>query len=209
MKLTFSLATPAEAPALAALHTAASSDLTERYGAGFWSHAATEKGVLNSLRHARVILARKGTTIVGTMRLANKKPWAIDVTYFTPVKKAIYLTGMAVLPKLQRQGIGRMLLQKAVEEARAWPADAIRLDAFYTDAGAGAFYARCGFREVAHVVYKKDPLIYFEFVLSQDNRIWNAFDLPRKAFPGGTAVAHSSTVDLSVFCTVNLWKWRD
>jgi GNAT superfamily N-acetyltransferase len=103
---------------------------------------------------------------VGTLRLANKKPWAIDVSYFTPVKKAIYLTGMAVLPNLQRRGIGRLLLQQAVIQAQAWPADAIRLDAFDANAGAGAFYARCGFREVAHVVYKKDPLIYFELVLS-------------------------------------------
>jgi GNAT superfamily N-acetyltransferase len=166
MKLTFSLATPAEVPELAALHSAAANDLTRRYGPGFWSNPPTERGVLNSLRYARVVIARRDKTIVGTLRLANKKPWAIDVSYFTPVKKAIYLTGMAVLPNLQRRGIGRLLLQQAVIQAQAWPADAIRLDAFDADAGAGAFYARCGFREVAHVVYKKDPLIYFELVLS-------------------------------------------
>jgi len=166
MKLSFSLATPEDVPALAALHTAVADDLTRRYGHGFWSSHATERGVLFSLRYARVVLARKGKTIVGTLRLANKKPWAIDVSYFTPVKKAIYLTGMAVTPKLQRQGIGRLLLQKAVAQARAWPADAIRLDAFNADAGAGGFYSSCGFRETARVVYKKDPLIYFELVLS-------------------------------------------
>jgi GNAT superfamily N-acetyltransferase len=166
MKLTFSLATPAEVPELAALHSAAANDLTRRYGPGFWSNPPTERGVLNSLRYARVVIARRDKTIVGTLRLANKKPWAIDVSYFTPVKKAIYLTGMAVLPNLQRRGIGRLLLQQAVIQAQAWPADAIRLDAFDANAGAGAFYARCGFREVAHVVYKKDPLIYFELVLS-------------------------------------------
>jgi len=166
MKLTFSLATAADAPELATLHTAASADLTQRYGAGFWSHVATERGVLFSMRYARVLLARKGKAMVGTLRLANKKPWAIDVTYFTPVQKAIYLTGMAVLPKHQRQGIGRELLNKAVEEARAWPANAIRLDAFDADAGAGGFYARCGFHETARVIYRNDPLIYFELVLS-------------------------------------------
>ncbi|HUD14152.1 MAG TPA: GNAT family N-acetyltransferase [Terracidiphilus sp.] len=166
MNLTFSLATRAEVPELTALHLAAANDLTRRYGHGFWSNPPTERGVLNSLRYARVVIAHKGKAIVGTMRLANKKPWAIDVNYFTPVKKAIYLTGMAVLPNLQRRGIGRLLLQQAVIQAQAWPADAIRLDAFDADAGAGAFYARCGFREVARVVYKKDPLIYFELVLS-------------------------------------------
>jgi len=166
MNLSFALATPAEALELAALHTAASADLSRRYGQGSWSHVASEKGVLLSLRYAQVLIARKGKTIVGTLRLANKKPWAIDVTYFTPVKKAIYLTGMAVDPRLQRQGIGRQLLQQAVARARAWPSDAIRLDAFNADAGAGGFYASCGFREVARIVYKNDPLIYFELVLS-------------------------------------------
>jgi GNAT superfamily N-acetyltransferase len=166
MKLTYSIATPAEAPELALLHTAASADLTQRYGPGFWSSPPTERGVLANMRHSRVLIAHKGKTIVGTLRLANKKPWAIDISYFTPVKKAIYLTGMAVLPKLQRQGIGRLLLEQAIEQARTWPADAIRLDAFDAPAGAGPFYSKCGFRETAHVVYRKDPLIYFELVLS-------------------------------------------
>jgi hypothetical protein len=48
---------------------------------------------------------------------------------------------------------------------RDWPADAIRLDAFNADAGAGGFYRKCGFREVASVVYRNDPLLYFELVL--------------------------------------------
>jgi GNAT superfamily N-acetyltransferase len=121
------------------------------------------------MRHARVVIARKREIIVGTLRLANKKPWAIDVSYFTPVKKAIYLTSMAVLPKLQRQGIGRLLIEEAVAQARAWPADAIRLDAFDADAGADGFYARCSFRETARVVYKKNPLIYFELILSSSS----------------------------------------
>jgi GNAT superfamily N-acetyltransferase len=122
--------------------------------------------VLANMRYARVLIARRNKTIAGNLRLANKKPWAIDVSYFTPVKKAIYLTGMAVLPRLQRKGIGRLLPEQTVVDARNWPADAIRLDAFDANAGAGGFYASCGFRDVAHVIYKKDLLIYFELVLS-------------------------------------------
>jgi GNAT superfamily N-acetyltransferase len=166
MNLKFSQATPDDALALAALHTAVTDDFTRRYGQGFWSRAASERGVLFQMRHARVLIARRGKTIVATLRLANKKPWAIDVTYFTPVKKAIYLTGMAVAPKLQRQGIGRRLMVHAIAEAKSWPADAIRLDAYNAEAGAGGFYASCGFRETARVVYKKNPLIYYEMVLS-------------------------------------------
>jgi hypothetical protein len=46
------------------------------------------------------------------------------------------------------------------------PADAIRLDAYDAQAGAGPFYTKCGYRELAHVVYKNNPLIYFERILT-------------------------------------------
>jgi len=164
MKLTFSIADAGDAPELAALQTAASADLTQRFGHGFWSSVTTERGVIAGMRHTRVLVARRGKRIAGTLRLQTKKPWSIDVSHFTPVKKAIYLTGMAVLPSMQTKGIGRKLMEEAVNMVRAWPADAIRLDAFDADAGAGRFYLKCGFRDVAHVVYRNDPLIYFELV---------------------------------------------
>jgi GNAT superfamily N-acetyltransferase len=72
---------------------------------------------------------------------------------------------MAVHPDFQRKRVGRLLMQEAEAVARAWPADAIRLDAFDAAAGAGAFYAKCGFRELAHVAYRNNPLVYFELVL--------------------------------------------
>jgi ribosomal protein S18 acetylase RimI-like enzyme len=165
MRLSFTIGTPADATALAALHTSVSEELTSRYGWGPWSSVTTERGVLFGMRHSRVIVARRGKKIVGTLQLPTKKPWAIDVSYFTPVKKALYLTNMAVIPSLQRQGIGRRLMEEAVKQARAWPADAIRLDAFDAEAGAGAFYAKCGFREVGRVTYRKAPLVYYELVL--------------------------------------------
>jgi predicted N-acetyltransferase YhbS len=130
MKLTFSIAVQADAAELAALHTAVADDLTLRYGRGPWSAHTTEKGVLFGMRHSRVLVACRGQGIVGTLHLPTKKPWAIDVSYFAPVKKALYLTNMAVVPSMQRGGIGRLLVAEAVKQVRAWPADAIRLDAF-------------------------------------------------------------------------------
>jgi GNAT superfamily N-acetyltransferase len=165
LKLRFSTAIQADAPELAALHTAANEDLTQRFGQGLWSSIATEKGVLFAIRNKHMLVARKGKRIVGTLILQTKKPWAIDVSYFTPVKKSLYLTGMATLPAMQKQGVGRALLEEATKIARKWPADAIRLDAWDADAGAGPFYAKCGYREVAHASYKNAPLIYFELLL--------------------------------------------
>jgi GNAT superfamily N-acetyltransferase len=168
MKMVFATATDSDAAVLAALHTAVAEDLTRRFGPGFWSSSPTEREVLSTLRkpkYSRILIARRNRRIIGTLRLATKKPWAIDAAYFTPATKPLYLTGMAVHPDFQRQGIGRLLMKEAEAAARAWPADAIRLDAFDAPAGAGPFYAKCGFRKVAHVTYKKDPLLYFEIVL--------------------------------------------
>jgi GNAT superfamily N-acetyltransferase len=114
---------------------------------------------------SRVLVARRRSAIVATLRLATKKPWAIDVTYFTACKKPLYLLDMAVAPKLQRQGLGRRCIEQAIAIARDWPSDSLRLDAYDASAGAGAFYAKCGFREVGRVVYRATPLIYYERML--------------------------------------------
>ena len=169
MKLVIAAATNADAAALAAIHSAVAEDLTRKFGQGPWSSAPTEKGVLRELlkpKLSRIVIARTDSRrIVATLRLATKKPWAIDTAYFTVATRALYLTGMAVHPDVQRKGVGRLLLQEAEAVARAWPADAIRLDAFDAEAGAGAFYSKCGFREVGRVTYKQTPLVYFELLL--------------------------------------------
>jgi GNAT superfamily N-acetyltransferase len=56
-------------------------------------------------------------------------------------------------------------VEEALRLARAWPADALRLDAYDAEAGAGTFYRKCGFREVGRVTYRSDPLIYYELLV--------------------------------------------
>ncbi|MEO7502619.1 MAG: GNAT family N-acetyltransferase [Gemmatimonadaceae bacterium] len=85
--------------------------------------------------------------------------------YFTPVKRPLYLTGMAVSVAHQGKGLGRLAIEDACAVARAWPADAIRLDAYDAEAGAGEFYAKCGLQERGRIIYKTDPLVYYELVL--------------------------------------------
>lgn len=162
MRLTFHDATRKDVPAIAALQNAAAGALTARFGEGHWSSLVSERGAELSLRNARVRVGRSGKRIVTVLRLATKKPWAIDVSHFTPVKKALYLTGMAVSVTHQRRGLGRQALEDAFSIARDWPADAIRLDAYDADAGAGPFYGRCGFAERGRVVYNGNPLVYYE-----------------------------------------------
>jgi ribosomal protein S18 acetylase RimI-like enzyme len=159
----------ADAAAIAAVRVRASMDLTARFGPGHWSSIATQRGVVQALQAgehlSRVLVAREGGRALGTLRIATRKPWAIDRSCFVDVPRAIYLTDMAVDPAVQRRGIGRALLAEAEAEVRRWPGQAIRLDAYAAPAGAGDFYRRCGFREVGRVVYRRVRLVYFELLL--------------------------------------------
>ena len=174
--LSFALATEDDAEAIALLRNRAAEHLTRLHGRGHWSGMVTDKGVQHGMSNtSRVLIARdRRDTIIATLRLATKKPWAIDVAYFTNVPRALYLLDMAVEPVLQQRGIGRRLLADAIPFARAWPGEsirAIRLDAYaHPQAGAGGFYARCGYREVGRVVYRGVPLVYFELILQPNDR---------------------------------------
>ena len=165
VKLSIRVAVAADAAEIAALRVAAANDLTQRFGKGFWSSAATEKGVIQAMKQGKVLIAAKAGAIAGTLALSTKKPWAIDTAYFSKVKTPVYLTSMAVEPKLQGHGVGREMLVAAAEMARAWPGHAIRLDAFDAEAGAGRFYEKCGYEERGRTAFRSVPLIYYEVVL--------------------------------------------
>jgi GNAT superfamily N-acetyltransferase len=155
----------ADAAPLASLRSAVARDLTQRHGPGHWSSTVSERAVLRDIKTSRVLVVRRDQSIVASLRLATKKPWAIDTARFTTVRRPLYLLDMAVDPSVQRRGIGRHLIEAAKAAAWDWPSDAIRLDAYDAAAGAGGFYAKCGFREVGRAVYRETPLIYFELLL--------------------------------------------
>jgi GNAT superfamily N-acetyltransferase len=150
---------------IAGLQNAAAGALTARFGAGHWSSLVTERSAALSQLHARVRLGISEKRVLTVLRLATKKPWAINVSYFTPVKRPLYLTGMAVSVAHQGQGLGRLALEDAYTVARSWPADSIRLDAYDAPAGAVDFYLKCGFKERGRVVYRGDPLVYYELLV--------------------------------------------
>ena len=165
-RLVFSTAGAGDVPELCALLNAVAIDLTQRYGDGHWSRFANENGTLRRITDSRVIIARDTHgRLAGSFELVTKKPWAIDRAFFTPVKRPLYLLNMAVDTSMQRRGIGRALLSEAERVAHAWPAHSICLDAYDASAGAGPFYARCGYREVGRKVYRGVPLVYYEWLM--------------------------------------------
>src|SRR3954468_20313025 len=165
MDLTLELATPDDAAEVFALKRMVAERLTERFGKGHWSSYGSEDGVARALETPNLWIYRDAGELVAMLRLQDKKPWAIDTSYFTPCETPLYLTDMAVAPPLQGRGIGRECLRAAEAIAADYPAHAIRLDAYDAAAGAGAFYAKCGYTEVGRVVYKNNPLVYYETML--------------------------------------------
>jgi GNAT superfamily N-acetyltransferase len=171
MALSFRFATESDIPALLKLRLAVDADQARRFGKNRWSTTINEKSVARGVRSSRVLLARRDRRIIGTLRMETKKPWAIDLKYFTPVAKAVYLHDVDVDPRLQRSGIGRQLIERAKAVAREWPVEAIRLDAYDGLSGGGSFYRKCGFTEVGRAVYRGVPLVYFEWLLPAGSRI--------------------------------------
>lgn len=117
------------------------------------------------MKRSRVFVGVEGGELVATLTLATRKPWAIDRSYFSAVTRPLYLTDMVVDPARQRRGIGRRCLEEVERLTRAWPADAVFLDAYDGPAGAGAFYRRCGYRETGRASYRGVPLVYLELLL--------------------------------------------
>ena len=165
MRVKLQIATEDDVSDLVSLRSAVSQHMTAQYGNGFWSSVSTEKGVLFAMRTSAVYVARHHKRLIATLTLSTRKPWAIDKKYFSASDRPLYLTGMAVGPDHQRKGLGRLCIEEASRIARKWPSDALRLDAWDAEAGAGAFYRKCGFREVGRATYRDAPLIYFEMLL--------------------------------------------
>jgi GNAT superfamily N-acetyltransferase len=167
MRVSLQVATADDVADLVSLRNAAGDRLTSQYGRGFWSNGrTTDKGVLFAMRIATVYIGRHRNRAIATLTLSTRKPWAIDRKHFSASKRPLYLTSMAIEPDQQRRGVGRSCMEEVRRIAAEWPGDAIRLDAWDAEAGAGEFYRKCGFREVGRATYRNAPLIYFELLLS-------------------------------------------
>jgi GNAT superfamily N-acetyltransferase len=145
---------PRDAQAIADLRGAVALDMTRLHGPGHWSSRPSRAEVMRQLRASHVLIARQDARIVGTVRLATANPLLFDSGSFTSVETAIYVLGLAVAPECRRQGIGRQIIEAAKDVARSRPAQALWLDAYDSEVGAGPFYSRCGFRRVGPSTFK-------------------------------------------------------
>ena len=170
MKTAITVATQRDTRPLVALRTGVARGMTQKFGEGHWSSCPSRAEVLRQVRASHVLVARRELQIIGTVRLTTAKPWAIDSSSFTPVTSAFYVLGLAVAPDAQGQNVGRDLMEAAKETARSRSIEALWLDAYDHVAGAGAFYQACGFRKVGRTQYREVPLVYYEWLVSQEVR---------------------------------------
>lgn len=157
-------AAQSDARAIAMLRTAVAQGMTRQYGYGHWSACPSQAEVIKQMRASHMLVARRKSRIVGTVRLATANPLAFDSERFTPVQTALYVLGLAVAPEWRKQGVGRELMDAAKAEAWARPADALWLDAYDSDAGAGPFYLRNGFRGVGASSGRDPSVVYYEWL---------------------------------------------
>lgn len=158
-----STASPRDVAAIALLRSAVAEDLTQHHGQGPWSAFTSRSLVLRQLRATRILVARRGTDIVGTVRLIEANQTLFNYSAFNRASVALYVIGLAVSPRCRGQGVGRELMVSAKMAARAWPAQALWLDTYEHEAGAGPFYEKCGFRKVGTGQLNRPPLAYYEW----------------------------------------------
>ena len=174
MRISLQPVTVDDVAGLVSLRVAVSQHLAAQFPEILRPAGVTEKGIRFAMTRATLFVARHRDQPIATLTLSTRKPWAIDTAYFSQSNAPLYLTDMAVSPRRQRKGVGRQCLEQAIKIARQWSADAVRLDAYDAEYGAGDFYRKCGFREVGRAVYRQTPLIYFEFLLPADDKLKKA-----------------------------------
>jgi len=66
-------------------------------------------------------------------------------------ERPVFLSQLYCAPEMSGHGLGGALIEWAIDEARAWGADAIQLSVFSENFGAQRFYRRYGFEHVADI----------------------------------------------------------
>jgi len=161
--ISIAVAKRSDAGALTALRSAVARDMTREFGEGHWSACPSRSQVLRQLRASHVLVAKHDDEIIGTVRLVRPVLGIFDSSSFTAVDRPLYVLGLAVAAECRGEGIGRLLMEAAKDRVRSSGAQALWLDAYEHRAGAGSFYAKCGFRKVGRVSGEL-PLGYFEWL---------------------------------------------
>lgn len=134
--MTFSLRTarPSDAEYIEAIENAADALLREALGAADWPPAEQGATRLSAPGYTLIALDEDDHSPIGFVHVLDADGHA-------------HLEQLSVLPRHGRQGIGRALVEAAVEEARARGYSRITLRTYAEVPWNAPFYSRCGFSE--------------------------------------------------------------
>ena len=169
MTITYRPATPADAPALAALGR---DSFVDKFGhmytpedlAAFLDEVHEESAVAAEIADPtrRYRLAEEDGTLLAYCKIGLACGWPEHARG----AKAIELKQLYTAPGLSGKGIGGAMMDWVLGEARAEGADEIQLSVFSENDGAQRFYARYGFEKVADITFLVGQQVDKEFLFA-------------------------------------------
>ena len=119
--------------------------------AAFLEEYRTERKYLADLSDpgTRVVLAEADGRLLGYSLLVLGH--GIDERPLPHPARPAFLSQLYCAPDATGRGVGATLMERAIEEARDWRADALQLSVYAGNFGAQRFYARYGFVKVADI----------------------------------------------------------
>lgn len=162
-------ATPADIPALAALGR---DSFVAKFAylyrpedlATFLEETHSEEAIAAELANPerRYCLAEQDDLLVGYAKLGLACPHP----EYARGRRAIEIKQFYTAPDMAGQGIGAVLMDWALGQARAEGADEIQLSVWSENFGAQKFYARYGFAKVADITFRVGEQLDEEFLFS-------------------------------------------
>lgn len=83
-----------------------------------------------------------------------------------PAQRAVYVSHLAVLPKLQGRGIGKWCMKTIEEMAHGWGCETVRLDAYEKYEKLLEFYDNLGYERREVILHNDLRLVCFEKIIS-------------------------------------------
>jgi GNAT superfamily N-acetyltransferase len=158
-----------DVPRIHALRRTAADGLIQRFGWGPWGGVSFFNTLKRALRQrdgaqaATLFVLEESGRIAATCTLDPETPgFYRRLGYAQPEDPALYLRSMSVDPALQGRGVGRRMMAEAEDLARRLGLKALRLDAYAHAAGAGGFYAACGYALVTSGVQDGVAFRFYE-----------------------------------------------
>ncbi len=106
----------------------------------------------NEKKAGKIFVAVVQEQVVGFVSVRREPNWD---SYLSSITEHAYISDLVVLPTHRRQGIGRMLMQKAEEHARGLGVNVVKINVLSRNKPATYLYEQSGFRHYQLTLLKE------------------------------------------------------